>query len=486
MDGTRTQQVSSHVQLGNRKKSPSEHEDLRMNDPGPVASQSLSTPRRGGEIQPWRIDRPPRQRKDAGTTSAADRYSSAQSTSSFMQAGDSSSYAALPASVDNVSRRILSWLRDDGLSCMFPLERAAFGVYTPSTKRVWERVITSLNTPGLADSQLASACVMMGQQTQSDVIQNMGLKLKGNAYSVIQQRMNDPVRRNHPDSMRMILDMFWADQVTNNQTAAQTHLSLLVGWAETQDPSKVDVDLRTELLAADVGLAGSKMALPLIDASKWAAEEQLEGWRTDFEQEGLVLRLQDVDETITDARLRLALSALKELAAVAELAVSGRVRSPSVFQWIALRLLSCESELLRISLERSSYLPDDASGDEGIRSSRQISCAALTGLAWIWTTLVSKLRHGKEMLVSRLQTAQRSAFADLGHTESRSFALWSFHVGTLLEKRIEEDTGESKVKGWHLFQFELLSAGVTGGDLSSITEILSSFVYSETLNNLRL
>jgi len=100
------------------------------------------------------------------------------------------------------------------------------------------------------------------------------------------------------------------------------------------------------------------MSVPLFQGREWAAEEVYEEWRSELENREGPLIASIFHEAVSDMRLRSALIRLRELVAVAELVVSHKIRSYSVFRWLDLRLLSCESELLRCGMNsnrRSSH-----------------------------------------------------------------------------------------------------------------------------------
>ena len=148
----------------------------------------------------------------------------------------------------------------------------------------------------------------------------------------------------------------------------------------------------------------------------------------------------DLDEAVSDPGLQSTFYQLRELAAVAELALSGRIRSYSVFQWLALRLLSCESILLRTTIaDKGGPLNEAATAN---RDFKRNICASLTALAWISMISMSECRQQKLVLVSRLREAQLGCgLTDVEHAGSLAFALWSFYVGSMLEGKTQTETG---------------------------------------------
>ena len=490
---TRSYQISSHVQTSHRRRSPVDHGAKKSNEPPSPASELLEAPRRGGEIQPWRVDRPLREREGSHKAhhNPATGLASPQEPIVFpIQTGNSDPLAALPNTVDAVTNRILSWFRDHGLPARFPLERKVFGPSSgPSVRRAWNRTIGAMQFSDRAQSHIASVCALMAQRTESDVIYSLALQLKGKAYTVLRQRLVDQEWRHDLDTWRMILDMFWAEQNTGNTPAAETHLKLLADWVKDDAAPVLDADFRIELLAADNVLAGAKLGMPLIDTLSLGREDTVATWRAELQDRdnaATASTFVDLDETVSDFDLQSTFFRLRELAAVAELTLSGRIRSYSVFQWLALRLLSCESILLgSASADNGGSLDEPTTAD---RDFNQNFCASLTALAWICVIFVSECRQQKPLLAARLREAQLGCGLDgfdYG-TASRSHALqlWSFYVGSLLEAKIQTETGRDEANTWQTRHFEHVAEGMYGYDWASMSKVLARFLHTKILTQL--
>ena len=469
-----------------------EHETWKSNESPSAPSELVQAPRRGGDVQPWRVDRPPRQRE---TSHKAQRdptsgLASLQEPTAFpIQMGDSDPFAALPNTVDAVMNRVLSWYRDDGLPEKFALEKRIFEQGSmPSVRRSWNRTVEAMQSPERAQTHVASVCALMAQRTQSDIIHSLALQLKGKAYGVLRQRLAEPQRRHGIDTWWMILEMFWAEQHTGNTSAAETHLKLLADWVKEDAAPQLDADFRIELLAADNVLAAAKETMPLIDAPSFAREEIVTAWRMELKDSGraaIATTSADLDEAVSDPGLQSTLYRLRELAAVAELALSGRIRSYSVFQWLSLRLLSCESILLRTTIADKGG-PLNEAGTANRDFKRNI-CASLTALAWISMNSMSECRQQKLVLASRLREAQLGCgLTDVEHAGSQAFALWSFYVGSMLEGRTQTEVGRDAANTWQTRHFELVAGRLHGGDWSSVSKVLARFLHSEILGQLDL
>jgi hypothetical protein len=492
--GTRSHQVNSHVQVSYRKRSLEKYESSEAIPHEPPSEKTAGSPRKGGTVQPWRASRPPRARKASarGKPSGDERpRSPSPAAKSVIQKGNSDPFAALPFTVDPITNKILSWFRDDGIPAMFPMEKAVLGLSMPATQRKWESAITSIQSPTLSLPYLASVCAMMARRTRSDVIRGVALQLKGKSYTILRTRLSRTGGQDVRETWKMILNMFWAEQNTGCQQAAETHLASLAEYLRHEQPSSLDPDFRMELLAADVILAGMKTGLPLFRGRDWVAEEMYEGWRVEVDNDKsplLALKFLDIHEAVSDGSLRSILTRLRELVAVAELVASQAIRNYSVYRWMDFRLLSCEADLWALYHEYNNLLAEGKLDKSA--SSRHSSlnyCACLTALAWTCSTLGSNNRCMEQIMMSRLQSVHLSCgFDELGHDEPSSLALWSFYVGSLLEKMIESETGKSVTKGWHSTKFEMASKEVGGGDWSSISKLLGRFLHSDTLRELNL
>ena len=491
--GTRSQVVSSHVQLSQRKRMLEEQDIEKTKDPGASSPKTVEAPRRGGVIQPWRVDPAAHQSKTMQTTRRAMASSEriVPNPIGAIQSGNSDPFSSLPVTVDPVTNRILSWYRDDGAPSMFPLEKKVYGSFNPSARRAWERTIKAVQSPELAQPHIAAVCALMAQRTQSDVIQGLCLQLKGKAYSVLRRTLAETEGRRDLDTIRMILDMFWAEHNSGNEAATKTHLNLLVDWAQKEDLSESDSDLRAELLTADIVFAGTNLETPLLDVAAWSMEDAFDEWRLELEDQDrrmIAATSTGIDEALAEGRLRSLFSRLRELAEVAELAVSKRISSYSVFHWLTFRLLSCESALLSQVVEyRGSGFNTEERGTAADQTSYEIYCACLSTLAWFWATLVSPLRQRKPLLASRLQQSQQRCGLEVNvHPRLRNLALWSFYAGSLLEEKLNTETDGRAMNNWQATQFQHLANTVGGGDLALISRILNGFVHSDSLRNLNI
>jgi hypothetical protein len=491
--GTRSRDVSAHVQHTHNTKVAKSRGDWSVEVAAGSSTSPMVPPRRGGEIQPWRIDRPARRSSRPGPmedVETGDAESTPEPGGSPIQKGNSDPFAALPFPVDPVTNRVLCWFRDDGIPALYPFERAVFGSSSmPSARRKWERTIVSIQSPIIAHAFMASVSALMGRRTRSDVIYGLALRLKGESYSLLRTQLENRHQQAPSDIWATILHMTWAELNTGCVPAAETHLKSLAGYLQDSDTSELNPDFLQEMLAADLTVTALNMVAPVFPWQAGAAEVNYEEWKSELNPSERNLQsssVPELDEVISEAKLESNLTRLRELVIAAELVLGRRTQAESVFQWLSFRVAACQAELTILLQEYGRQVFEGTLTATGsAETSSWNYCACLTGLAWISETFASRNRGMQQTMAIRLQAAQlRCGLDKVGADGSERFAMWSFYVGSLLEKKIESKTGKRAAIGWHSVRFGLRAKQAGNGEWSQISRVLSQFLHSDILREL--
>ena len=399
--------------------------------------------------------------------------------------GNSDPFSVMPIKVEPIINMILTWHRSKGIPALNPVESTILESPTPSAQRIWAHTVLSMQNPDLVYPYLASVCALMVRRTEHNHLSSVCLQLKDQGYIVLRRKLLGADASANSVTRNMILSMFWAELATGKPSAAKIHLKML-DWmvrSPTLCIETIPRECRLKFLTADTNLAVWQMTMPITDVRDTSVERYFEDWKTMLSwemNEIILLKEVGVHASITDQELRTVFMRLRELVAVSELVANGSVREGSVFQWMDARLLSCESYLVSICLNRHPgtvdvcYLPTR-------NKSWRMYCTALAALAWIASTWASSNRGIGPTMARRLKQAiVASGLLSISAGVHQDLICWIFYAGTALECR---DPEFNPSNAWFS---SYLQTQVNRMGLAQATETLKRFLYSEGVCPLNL
>ena len=359
--------------------------------------------------------------------------------------GNSDPFSALPVEVNPLVNTVMAWFRADCIPSLWPVEKSVFGATMPAARRTEQSSLRSIHTSQLAYPFLASISATMARRTRNEQIRRFSLQLKASSYASIRQWFSQRSAMANVDTIYMMLSMVWAELWTGCLEASRTHLSMVAGILESSvDPEQLEEDLRVKLLSADVVLALNAMMLPVFKQPHWADESRYQHWRYDLTEEqsdALARYACDLHESLTERPVRSIFMRLRELVVVSELATRRKIKDYSVFRWMDLRLLKCESELVQLYLRPlSSYT--NCGGNPAI-----VRCACIGALAWTGSSFSSSNRGLADALSERLEAASKDIQGlKVADRDLRAFSMWIVYLKTNLDRLKLPDKARNDIR----------------------------------------